>query len=237
MNALDSTVTGFLNSFARRSGTFDSLVLLIVTSPFFKSAPLFAIYWYQWFRSDRKTGERREVILVAFLACLVALAVGRLLAIGLPARLRPIDNPALELIRPYGMDIQLHGWSSFPSDHAMFFVSLAVGIFALSRRLGSLALAHVVLLILIPRIYLGLHFATDILAGALIGAVIAFAFLRLPAPRSLARRGRQWSDRHAASFYTVGFIVTWQMATLFDDLRRLGVFSLQVIQQLIALAP
>ena len=75
---------------------------------------------------------------------------------------------------PYGMSTErLYGWSSFPSDHAILFMALAVAIFLASRRFGWLALTYTTLCIIGPRVYLGWHWPTDVLAGALLGAAFA----------------------------------------------------------------
>lgn len=237
MNAWDGAISLFVNSFARQSGTFDGLIVLVSVNQLLKSAPLFIIYWFAWFRTDRDTGKRRESILLSFVACLVALAIARFFAIVLPPRLRPIDDPELHFIRPFGMEaMDLKAWSSFPSDHAVFYVALAVGVFAISRRLAWLALAYVIVLVLAPRLYLGLHFMTDLVAGGLLGAAIMWMAQRTYGSRSASRpllaRGVHWSEQHPAAFHVIAFLVTWQMAVLFDDLRNLASFSFQVVDQL-----
>jgi hypothetical protein len=60
----------------------------------------------------------------------------------------------------------LSGWSSFPSDHACLFFALATGLCLISPVIGGLALLHASLIVSLPRIYLGLHYPTDVLAGA-----------------------------------------------------------------------
>jgi len=57
---------------------------------------------------------------------------------------------------------------SFPSGHATFFFTLAAMLFLLDRKLGSL-LFLVVILMGIARIFAGVHWPSDILAGAAIG--------------------------------------------------------------------
>ena len=75
--------------------------------------------------------------------------------------------------------------ASFPSGHAMTAFATAVVVGALHPRLRwpSLALAALVAL---SRIYLGVHFALDVLAGAAIGAAIGILVVR--AGRLLASR-------------------------------------------------
>ena len=235
MNALDAGVLHLVNGFARRSMDFDNLVVLLVNNQFIKSAPLFAAYWFAWFRLDSATERRRTIVFATFAASLVTLVVGRSLALLLPLRLRPIDNP--QFVAPYGMEgISLKSWSSFPSDHAMIYVALVAGVFALSRRLGWLALSYVVVIVLLPRIYLGLHYATDVFAGGILGAAIVYAALRDPIRRPVAGYGLRWSQLHPASFYAIAFVFAWQMAMLFDDVRHLADFSWHELHRLAALS-
>jgi undecaprenyl-diphosphatase len=64
--------------------------------------------------------------------------------------------------------------ASFPSGHAAtaFAAAVAVGIFYPRLRRPLLALAAVVAL---SRVYLGVHYATDVLAGSALGALLGLA--------------------------------------------------------------
>ncbi len=89
---------------------------------------------------------------------LLALAVFRVIARYLPFRMRPMFNPDLHFNFPSGgLDpAVLPAWSSFPSDHAMLWISVAMGIFLVRRGVGVLALLYTAIVILLPRVYLRL---------------------------------------------------------------------------------
>ena len=62
---------------------------------------------------------------------------------------------------------------AFPSDHATFFMALAVAIFFINKKAGLVFLA-LALLIGIARIVVGVHFPIYILGGFILGAVVAY---------------------------------------------------------------
>ena len=69
----------------------------------------------------------------------------------------------------------LIGWplgASFPSGHAMFFSALASGMYVGNKELGLL-FACLALVIGVSRIAVGVHWPTDIIAGLILGWLVA----------------------------------------------------------------
>ncbi len=103
-------------------------------------------------------------------------------------------KPALKLAfhspRPYWVDPQVRALapeSSFglPSGHAQDAASLwGLVIVSLRRRWVTVAAVIVILMIGLSRIYLGVHFARDVLAGWAVGMVLVALFGRLERPVS-----------------------------------------------------
>ena len=77
--------------------------------------------------------------------------------------------------RPEGMSPRSN--SSFPSGHAAGAAAVAVLVSNRHGRLGWLAW-FVALCVMLSRIYLGRHFPTDVLSGALLGAISSWLVLR-----------------------------------------------------------
>jgi membrane-associated phospholipid phosphatase len=61
--------------------------------------------------------------------------------------------------------------SSFASDHAMIAGAFAAGLLFLNRRLGTCA-TLLALLVAFSRVYVGVHYPSDVGAGLLLGAAI-----------------------------------------------------------------
>jgi undecaprenyl-diphosphatase len=70
---------------------------------------------------------------------------------------------------------------SFPSDHATAAFAIAFGILFVARRTGWLFLAWAAL-IGISRVLAGMHYPTDVLAGALVGLGSGFLTARIAMP-------------------------------------------------------
>ncbi|MFF0431684.1 phosphatase PAP2 family protein [Streptomyces sp. NPDC004327] len=63
---------------------------------------------------------------------------------------------------------------SFPSNHAAIAAAAAVALLFVSRRLGALALVAAALMAA-SRVWVGAHYPHDVIAGFLVGALVAFA--------------------------------------------------------------
>jgi undecaprenyl-diphosphatase len=97
----------------------------------------------------------------------------------------PLADPAIQAM------ISLPDSTSFPSGHAAtaFAAATAVGLLHPRLRVPLLALAGMVAL---SRVYLGVHFWSDVLVGSLLGVSIGFLMVRLfqrdrPGPRRRER--------------------------------------------------
>ena len=231
MNPFDQSILAFLNSFAHRWWLFDTTVSVIVDAPFLKGGVVMMLIWWEWFRGDGDILRRREILFASLVSCFVALFVARGLANMLPFRERPVHNLSLQFVLPYSVSQKaLIGWSSFPSDHATLFFALATALFFVSRRVGVWAMIYVFVVVCIPRVYVGIHYPTDILAGMVLGGGIVWAGNRPSLRELVARPGMRWLAGNPASFYAVLFLLTYQIVTLFEDVRLFGGFFLYLVK-------
>ncbi len=226
MNAFDGTILRAAARISDTSPDFDLLVSFISSNHLFKGFVVMAAIWWIWFR-DPAQPNVREQVMVTLLAGLVALFVARLLAHELPFRVRPFAMPefANDFVLSRRRLAGLEEWSSMPSDHATLFAALATGAWFAWRRLGLALWAYAILVIFVPRIYLGMHYPTDIVAGAVIGIAIAWVLHLSPIRTAIAKPFMQWEVRAPGSFYACAYLLTAQIAVLFDPVRHVARFA------------
>jgi undecaprenyl-diphosphatase len=231
----DVTIFSAVNGLAGRSAPLDEFVKGVSQSYLVKGVPVMMLLWGLWF-ADGPVGRATRPKLLALLATtLVAIGIGRLLAAALPFRARPLRTPWLEsnlaaTVNPESLD----GWSSMPSDHAVLYFSLAVGFLLVNRWAGLAVLLHTLLVISLPRVYLGLHFPSDILVGGIVGTVIALAMVP-PLARALEERSvvPRLVD-YSYLWYPAMFLITFESASLFSQSRLAGRALLSIV---VAYAP
>lgn len=190
---------------------------------------MLAAYWWFWFAGpEPRRRVCRQRVIEALLGVLLALVLARTLAACLPFRMRPMYVAGIGYHAPsIPMDMNLENWSSFPSDMAALFFALSFGIYRLSRPLGSVLMVWTAGWICLPRLYLGIHYPSDLVFGAMVGVATVWAVARTLQLRD-AVLGRWLMARVAAAeqrwpqaFYAAGFIVTFEITMIFNDVRDL----------------
>lgn len=220
---IDEIILAWLTSLPGRSATFDSLMTEMPRGEQANGAVIISIFWWYWFRqSDPATTQRtRENLLGTMFAAAVGLFAARFLAVTLPFRLRPRFEPGLHLTWPAApTSLSLVDWSAFPSDHAVMFSALAVGLCFVSWRMGLAALVYAIVIVSFPRVYFGIHYPTDIIAGVALGALAAYCMNTVAVRRQLAGHVLLWEQRSPQAFYVGLFVVTFEFATMFNSVRQ-----------------
>lgn len=111
----------------------------------------------------------RRIAVAAAASTALALAIGAVLS-HLVDRARPFvsDPSGVHQFTHHAAD------AGFPSDHATAAFAIATAIVLRNRRWGLVALALATLLAL-TRVAIGVHYPSDVLAGAALGAATAIA--------------------------------------------------------------
>jgi len=222
MNQFDLTVINFLNRFSRHSWTFDNTLLFISENHLIKGAVLIVILWWGWYRPNKNQLCIRIHIISTILGCFLAMAIAKSLVVLLPFRPRPLHNEGLDILLPYGMKpSDFESATSLPSDHAALFFALSAGMFFISRGAGILAIVYATLFIAFPRVYLGLHYPTDIFLGAGIGIAVCLLCNMTVFNENVSRPISGWSDSRPELFYPAFFLISYQIADIFESSRDL----------------
>lgn len=165
-------VNGLAGHFAWLDG---GMVAVTHYGPYVLMAAFLALWFWPGPAERRRT--RQIGAIVTAVGVLMALG-GNQVIVHLWSRERPFVDHAAYLLVPRSTD------PSFPSDHATFAFAAALGLLLIRRRLGVLALAFAAL-IAFSRVYIGAHYFTDVVAGAVVGC--AFVLLAHSQRKRIAR--------------------------------------------------
>lgn len=75
--------------------------------------------------------------------------------------------------------------ASLPSGHAAFFFSIAVAVYLYDKRAGSLLLL-LALLLSVNRVFVGVHYPLDIVAGIVVAAISVYIVQKFRSRKKLA---------------------------------------------------
>jgi len=238
MHQLDMRISIFINSFANRSWVLDEIVSFMQSSQIIKGVLFLTIFFVLWFQSknevnDVKVTEKRQILLYTLLVCIPGLIIIRALAFLLPFRQRPLFNPALHLRLAAGFkQTGFAPWSSFPSDHAFLFFALATGMFLVNRKVGYFLYLYTILFIALPRLFLGIHYPSDLLVGALLGIGLASTANWTGLRSLMTRPAWRLKEQSPGLFYGCLFFISHETAVLYDPLRAAALGAWKLIQLL-----
>jgi undecaprenyl-diphosphatase len=223
---LDSTITTFANSLTGRNMLIDALMRQFCDNYILSTVPLTALLVFLW---NKNAFEQQRMRL---LAGAVAIGTSGLLSrvlqkilpmIGL-GRTRPLYDPNLSGIIHWPIGLPPHTLethSSWPSDSAAWLFGLAFLIWLHGgKRLGIPALCLAASSSL-TRIPMGIHFFSDVLCGAALGASMVLASQRLPIPH-IAYQILKVQQEWPVAFCIALFLVTYLLATFGADIRTLA---------------
>lgn len=185
---MDSALTHALNVFLAHHDAIEDPVLWYANVAEMLFAGLLVVL-FVLVGGHRRDGARRGAV-AAGLSCGLALGLAQLIT-RLVDRPRPFvaDPGAIHLFAQHAAD------SGFPSDHAAAAFAIAVAILLRNRRWGTVVLGCAGVLAA-ARVGMGVHYPTDVLGGAALGALSALVLWlpivrgRLHALADLA--GRAW---------------------------------------------
>jgi undecaprenyl-diphosphatase len=178
MNPFDVTVFHWINHLAGHLPVVDALLSFIARYALELYAALFLV---GWFALPKTESRQRHNLVVAGFAGILALAVNALIG---AVWFRPRPFMAL----PKGTMIQLIPHSadaSFPSDHVSGAFAFSGALWRRGPRWLSRTFTVLAVILLFARVYVGVHWPTDVLASVVVGVAsssIMWRFEKLLVP-------------------------------------------------------
>ncbi len=181
MNSFDVAATQWINGFAGGNAALDFLMISISAT----GVPILVLaVIIQWW-CPRPDPSKRHVLLAAGFSFLLGLALNQVILLFIH-RMRPYDSGITHLLIGPSVDY------SFPSDHATATFAIAAAFLLHGKRGYGIVFLAAALLMIVSRVFVGTHYASDVLGGA-VTSIIAAALVRL-----VYREGTQ-ADRFLTS--------------------------------------
>jgi|tagenome__1003787_1003787.scaffolds.fasta_scaffold20708806_1 membrane-associated phospholipid phosphatase len=230
----DLPILKFVTELAGKSHLLDHTINALSRFDTFKGVFLMCLFWYVWAEAPANEWpglqEQRQKRLVLILVGSVLLGgVSRLLQIGLHVHQRPLlSNLGLPFPVTAFPTESLSAWNSFPSDHVMIFFALGTGLWSINRKVGAITFVWTLIVVGLPRIYLGIHYPSDVIFGALFGFLGMKLILALPLKRFERLLGA-WRRPHQGLFFALLYFLSDQVSHLLGEVRELAHSSAQIL--------
>ena len=155
---MDLQIFQTINDFAGKWPWLDKVGIFVASG---MAYVLFAVLVALWFL--RK--EHRRMVLMSILSAVIARGIFVEIIRAFYHRARPISVDAVHQL------VTNDAWA-FPSGHASFFFAIATSVFIYNTKLGYLFYIFAALMG-VARIFIGVHWPTDIIVGASLGMLVA----------------------------------------------------------------
>ena len=180
---MDIALTQFINNLSGRNPAFDQVMIAITNYGIFVLVAATALLW--WKRNRRM--EARNACLVAGLSFLASLALNQVFLLFLH-RVRPYDAGVSHLLITPNPD-----WS-FPSDHATAAAAIIAGLWLKKLPRIAVLFGTFAAMICFSRVYVGVHYFSDVVGGMAIGTLVTLAMAQL-------YRDDNWYARRITSIF------------------------------------
>ncbi len=180
LNPFDTTVYHFINGFAGKNHVIDSIAIFFAKDAIEIYAVLFVLAWFVLPKRDIKN---RHALVMAGLSGILALLINVIIS-HIWFRPRPF------LTIPHHTELVAHSAdASFPSDHTSGSFGFAAGSWGRQQKWISWLFTIIAVLVMIARVFVGVHYPTDVIGGMIVGIIasqIMWRFSKLIFPISNA---------------------------------------------------
>lgn len=228
---LDLSIVLFFNQYCGKSLFTDTLSLVFLSVDALRTAILVALVIGIWefgrYKNDINANKR---VIAILLSIIISLGVIEILNAVINSQ-RPIVTYENQINRPLltsdTKPLWQDGWTrnpkhgSFPSDTVALISTIAFGIFLWKRTLGIFAMIFVLLTGILPRLYFGLHYPSDMLTGVFIAIISTFVTEKIKFFEGLTTKILNIQKRFPYGFGVIGFYLAYIIADKFILLRKL----------------
>lgn len=223
INWIDQSIIDGLNICCMQRDGLTRLAVDLADNALLNSAFLLAAFWWAWFRPSPSWASNHSRLLLTLISSVMTVLLVRLMILNLPFRSRPLFDPTSGQ-HPFldiGMLQHIENISSFPSAHSALVMTLVTGFFFVSLRLGWIMLTYSIVFILLPSIYLGYHYTTDVMAGGIIGMLINALLQHDKLVSFIQNVVYPQLIRYPHPFYAGLFLLTYETCEHYIHLRNL----------------
>lgn len=232
--AWDISIVQFFNQFCGKSVFLDTLGLIFLTVDALRTAILVALIIGIWeYGKSKNDQSANKAVLSILLSIIITLGTIEILNAVIDSP-RPIvtyesiinapiiDSDTKELWKSGWVRNPKHG--SFPSDTVALLASMAIGLFLWNRILGTAAILFVLFAGILPRLYFGLHYPSDMLLGFIIALFSSILVTRIKIADGLYKRILKIEKKYPYAFGVIGFYLAYIIADKFILIRKLPVW-------------
>ncbi len=216
--SFDLWFNAYLSSFIGKSRAFDLAVLggveHFILGGFWYGAFLFM----HWIRGNQAGNEKSQgIILRIFFATMISILV-MLGTSTFISHTPPVSNPKLAGRYPSDMSSG-EITNCFPSYSTTLYTTITVGSYALDHTAALFLGIGIIALIGLPRIYLGGHYPSDVIAGIVLGMASHLLANLYPEPRLRNLRKRVFGEGKGRWIIGQVFVYAW-LLQIFDEFRE-----------------
>ena len=235
----DINLVLFFNQFCGKSLTLDTISLIFLSVDALRTAILVAfvvgIWNYGKLKNDISSIKRVIYILISIIITLGVIEILNAI-IQSPRPIVSFENLIQEpLTVTNTSELWKEGWArnskhgSFPSDTIALLATMSIGLFLWNRTVGLLAIIFVIFAGILPRLYFGLHYASDMFIGLLIAILSTIAIEKIKIFNRLSDFILKIEEKFPYVFGVIGFYIAYIIADKFILLRKLPLWLKSIL--------
>ncbi|GEM_PF-2458436 len=230
----DVFIVKLFNQFCGKSIFWDTLSLIFLSVDALRTAILVALIIGIWeYGKAKKDINSNKRVLAILFSIVLTLGIIEILN-ALIESPRPIVTYKSSINSPIITEntqpLWKNGWvrnpkhGSFPSDTVALLASMAIGLFLWNRILGIFAIIFVIFAGILPRLYFGLHYPSDMILGFLIAVFSSFIVERVKFFDLLSLKILDLQSRHPYTVGVIGFYLAYIISEKFILIRKLPIW-------------